>query len=126
MAGAGAVGVVIGQRALAACLGKLDEASARTIEKTALPMLQRAIWVIAFAVLVYLGARQFGYGKIGLYVCVTVLVVNAITVAVLRVRLVDGLQPREDLGREHHYWTWEQALANCLGFIGCAIYLLRD
>jgi hypothetical protein len=58
----GGLGIVLGQRALARAYAGLDaDQSARADVK--LGRLQRAVWLIAAAVVIYYEARSFGFGR---------------------------------------------------------------
>jgi hypothetical protein len=45
-----------------------------------------AVVVIAIAIALYLGMRQYGHGRLGLQICTAILGINAATVAVLKLR----------------------------------------
>jgi hypothetical protein len=120
----GAVIFALAQRQIERALDELPEELSRKADER-LGKINLGAVVIAVAVLVYLVARQLGHGRVGLYVCVALLVLNAVVVAFLRVRLLDALGPTPEVARKHRVGSFAQALGATIGFVGCGVYLLR-
>jgi hypothetical protein len=122
-----AVGGVVyfsGHRAIVASILDLPEPLARAAEQRLAP-LERAAIVVFIAVAVYLVARQLGHGRVGLYACVTLLMVNAAVVAALRARWFLALDAEPAIAARHRRGAFLQMAGAWVGFAGCAIYLLR-
>lgn len=123
-AAAGGVVFALGQRAIAASLSGLSEPLARAADER-LGKLNRAAVVVGVAVAIYLIARSFGHGHAGLYTCVALLLVNAAVVAALRIRWMGELGAPPEVTTPHRRGSLLQMAGAFIGFLGCAIYLLR-
>jgi hypothetical protein len=110
----------LGQRGIQRALEALPDALARTEHR-----LWWALLPIGIAVASYLGAREFGYGRAGLYICVALLSMNAATVAALRIRWFAATSADSGIAKRHRRSALLQMIGSWLLFIGCAVYLLR-
>jgi hypothetical protein len=122
-----AVGVVLflwGQRTIAGSIRDLPEALARLADER-LGRLDCAAIVVAVAVVIFLATRQLGHGRVGLYVCVALLMINAAVVAALRVRWLEALRVEPAIAARHRRGALVQMVGAWICFAGCAIYLLR-
>jgi hypothetical protein len=83
-----------------------------------------AVVVIAIAIALYLGMRQYGHGRLGLQICTAILGINAATVAVLKLRAA-----REHLSSDNAATFKRFALLEAVGYIlvfaGIYLYLTR-
>ncbi len=84
-----------------------------------------SIVVIALAVAIYLFARESGHGRLGLFVCVGLLALNAVGAAVLRIRWFAELEPPAAIAHRYRNASLLQMAGSSLLFVGCAVYLLR-
>lgn len=114
----------MGYRAIAGAIAALPEPLVRLANER-LGRIDRAAFVVAVAVAIYLGARQLGHGRAGLYVCVATLMINAAVVAALRVRWFGELGAQAAVVARHRRGSWAQMAGAWIGFAGCALYLLR-
>jgi hypothetical protein len=90
--------------------------------------LERVNWAllpIAVAIAICVFARELGQGVAGLYVCETLLVLNAAIFAALRIRWFAELEPPRPMARSYRASSVMQMGAAWTMFIGCALYLLR-
>jgi hypothetical protein len=113
---AGFFGTVRSERALdSETLGRVRAAQAK---------LWISILVIGLALGVSYVMRIQGYARLGLTICVGVLVVNAIVARFVKVRLARGVLDEEQLAR-YRPWVALEGLGFTLLFVGVYLYLLR-
>lgn len=124
-AAVGMVSALFGYRMIAAAIAATTETSAQAAGMERLRRLDGAAIVVGVAVAIYFGARALGQGRVGLYVCVATLVVNAAVVAALRIRWFDDLGADPRVVERHRRGALLQLAGTCIGFTGAAIYLLR-
>ena len=113
---AGFFGTVRSERSLdRETLGRVRDAQAK---------LWISILVIGLALGVSYVMRIQGYARLGLTVCVAILVVNAIVARFVKVRLASKVLDAEQL-RRYRPWVALEGLGFTLLFIGVYLYLLR-
>ena len=113
---AGFTGTVRSERALdSETLGRVRAAQAK---------LWLSIVVIGLALGVSYVMRTQGYARLGLTICVAILVVNAIVARFVKVRLASKVLDEDQLRRYRPYVALE-GVGFTLLFVGVYLYLLR-
>lgn len=113
---AGFFGTVRSERALEReTLGRVRDAQSK---------LWWSIVVIVLALGVSYVMRIQGYARLGLTICVAILVVNAIVARFVKVRLAATVLDAEQL-RRYRPWVAVEGLGFTLLFVGVYLYLLR-
>ncbi|APR76701.1 Hypothetical protein A7982_02048 [Minicystis rosea] len=113
-----------GYRTIVASIADLPEPLVQTAAERLGP-LERAAVVVVVAVAIYLGARQLGHGRTGLYVCVALLLMNAAAVAALRIRWFETIGADRSIVARHRRGALVQMVGSWITFSGLAVYLLR-
>jgi hypothetical protein len=113
-----------GHRAITAAIAELPAPLVEVAAERLAP-IERAAIVVGVAVAIYLGARQLGHGRAGLYVCVAMLLINAAVVAALRIRWFDGVGADPSIVARHRRGALGQMVGAWIAFSGVAVYLLR-
>jgi len=102
----------------------LGDADTRAKLRQAQSRLRFAILVIAAAIAIYLVAREYHHGRLGLTVCAAILAVNSIVVAALKIRSAKQLLSAEQMPR-YRTFTIVEALGFLVMFAGVYVYLIR-
>jgi hypothetical protein len=120
MAVVGMTAFMLGQSGIARAVADVSDDVAEPIARR----LRWAVLPIGLALAIYFGARTLHHGRHGLYACVAILLANALTVALMRLRWAEtALSP--DLRPRHRSQVLMQLAGAWIGFVGCAVYLLR-
>lgn len=89
---------------------------------------QAKLWISVVVIGLALGVsyvmRIQGYARLGLTICVAVLVVNAIVARFMKVHLARGVLDDEQLKR-YRPWIALEALGFTVLFVGVYLYLMR-
>ena len=118
-----AVGLIVGFLGTTRSERFLDsETLARVREKQS--KLWLSVLVIGLALGISYVMRTQGQARLGLSVCVGILVVNAIVARLLKVRLARGVLDEAQMKRYRPYVALE-ALGFTLLFVGVYLYLIR-
>lgn len=114
----GACSWVVGERGMSSLLGA--EPAQEMVRR-----LRWAVYPVFLAVGTYFGARALGYGRVGLAICVSLLLVNATAAAFLRIRWFKTVGGAENVFGRYRLFALTAMAGSYFAFCGAAVYLLR-